>query len=446
MNLKMIFSGDSRSVKAKKNILVSCFFKGADMLIYLMLVPLTLGYLNPFEYGIWLTINSILGWINSFDIGLGNGLRNKLSEAIAQNDKQQARKYISTAFVLMVGLVIILCAIGMLCIYSIDWYKLLNVPNTEVSNIREIVALSFIFFCFNFILKIVGNVYQALQVPSAMYIMNFMGHALAIIAILILKYTTEGSLMWVAVVYSAASPLIYLCAYPITFFYLFKDLKPSLRFFDKRAVKSLFNLSVIFFFLQIASVVLFSLSNIIISNMFGPEEVTPYNIVQRYFHVILMIFTIVLSPMWSATTDAYAQGDFTWIKSTNLKLNKALGYAFILMFVMVFVSPFIFQIWIGDEVEIPMLLTLLMAIYTIIIMYSTSYSFFLNGMGKLKLQAINTITVAICFYPLCRFLALHFGVSGVLLCMCIVNLSGAIFNTIQFKKIVNRTDKGIWSK
>ena len=69
--------GDARSEKNKKNIVVSAGIKIADTMVHLLLVPLTLGYLNAYEYGIWLTLNSILAWINSFDIGLGNGLRNK---------------------------------------------------------------------------------------------------------------------------------------------------------------------------------------------------------------------------------------------------------------------------------------------------------------------------------------------------------------------------------
>ncbi|MDE7189740.1 MAG: hypothetical protein K2N96_06305, partial [Muribaculaceae bacterium] len=84
---KTFFKGEERTVKAKKNILASILIKGIDAVVYLLLVPVTLGYLNPYEYGIWLTLNSMLMWINSFDIGLGNGMRNKLAEAIAQNNK-----------------------------------------------------------------------------------------------------------------------------------------------------------------------------------------------------------------------------------------------------------------------------------------------------------------------------------------------------------------------
>ncbi|MDE6084614.1 MAG: hypothetical protein K2G11_09000, partial [Muribaculaceae bacterium] len=55
MLLNKFLKGDGRTVKAKKNILASFLLKGLDGLIYLLLVPVTLGYLNEYEYGIWLT-------------------------------------------------------------------------------------------------------------------------------------------------------------------------------------------------------------------------------------------------------------------------------------------------------------------------------------------------------------------------------------------------------
>lgn len=441
-----VLRGDSRSKKAAKNIIVASFFKVGDTLIYLLLVPLTLDYLNPFEYGIWITLNSILGWINSFDIGLGNGLRNKLSEAIASDDKEAARKYVSTAFVLLFCLGCILAVLGIFLIHKIDWYQLLNVSTENVNNLVDIITFSYIFFCINFVLKTIGNIYQALQLPSALHIMNFLGHLLALVAICILKQTVDGSLLWIAIVYSAAPPFVYLCAYPVTFYYLFKYLRPSFGYFDKNSVSGLFNLSIVFFLLQISSVILFSLSNLIISNIFGPTEVTAYNITQRYFSVVSMLFGIVLTPMWSAATDAYVKGELLWIQNTMRKLRRILLLVGVLLVVMVVFSPVIFDLWIGNDVNISVTLVGLMALYNYIIMYSLCYSYFLNGIGKLKLQSINTILVAMCFYPLCHYLALNFHVYGVIVSMCILNLPGAIINTIQFNKVINKTAKGIWNK
>lgn len=124
---KVLFKGDSRSVKAKQNVLAAFFIKGADTLIYLLLVPLTLGYLNAYEYGIWLTLSSLLAWINSFDIGLGNGLRNKLAIAVAEEDLDKGRGYVSTTFYMLIIIVVVIFAVFSLLINYIDWYSLLNV-------------------------------------------------------------------------------------------------------------------------------------------------------------------------------------------------------------------------------------------------------------------------------------------------------------------------------
>ena len=124
-------------------------------------------------------------------------------------------------------------------------------------------------------------------------------------------------MFWVATIYSAAPPLVYLLAYPITFKRLYPYLSPTYKLFRKDYLKELLSLSVIFFILQIASIILFALSNLLISNMFGPDQVTPYNIAYRYFSLVPMVFNMLITPMWTAATDAYAKGDYDWIRRSN---------------------------------------------------------------------------------------------------------------------------------
>ena len=97
----LLNKGNGRSVLIKKNIIASMFIKGASVFISLLYVPVTLNYLNPTRYGIWMTLTSIVAWMGIFDIGLGNGLRNKLSAALAIGDKENAKKYVSTAYAML---------------------------------------------------------------------------------------------------------------------------------------------------------------------------------------------------------------------------------------------------------------------------------------------------------------------------------------------------------
>ena len=446
MNLRKFFQGDNRTVKARKNIIASVVLKGVDSLVYLLLVPVTLGYLNQYEYGIWLTLNSILMWINSFDIGLGNGMRNKLAQAVATGDRNLGRIYVSTTFFMLIFLMSVIILAGSALEPFVNWYEILSTTPPQVPHLDEIVYVSFAIFCLNFIFKFIGNVYLAMQLPAVNNLIVTSGHLLSLIIIFILTRTTAGSLMFVAVTYSISPLVIYLMAYPITFYRIFPWLRPSFRCFKKQYLGDLFNIGVQFFLLQLSGILLFSFANLLISHLFGPENVTPYNIAYRYFSILPMAMNIILAPMWSATTDAYAKGDIEWIKRTMKSIHRILFGAFALLFAMVVASPLVYKVWVGTEVKIPLLLSAIMAVYVAILISSLTYSNFLNGLGKLRLQTINTVSVAILFYPLCWFLGTRFGINGVISGMCLLNLSGLILNKVQFNKVIGNRASGIWNK
>ena len=79
------------------NMLGAFVVKGGSLIISVLLLP---AYINFFEnqtvLGVWYTILSVLNWMSLFDLGLGNGLRNKLPGVIERNDRVSVRKYIST--------------------------------------------------------------------------------------------------------------------------------------------------------------------------------------------------------------------------------------------------------------------------------------------------------------------------------------------------------------
>ena len=97
----IITKGNGRTALIKKNILASFFIKGISALVQFLLVPLTLSCLGVYENGVWLTISSVLLWIDNLDIGLGNGLRNKLAVYMARKDTEKAREMVSSTFAML---------------------------------------------------------------------------------------------------------------------------------------------------------------------------------------------------------------------------------------------------------------------------------------------------------------------------------------------------------
>lgn len=434
-----------RTKKIKLNIFYSFFIKVLGIATSLLLVRVTLNYLNEEEYGIWLTLSSVLLWINTFDIGLGNGLRNKLAEALANNDFEEARKYISTAYAMISGLMLIIFTVFFTANLFLDWYSILNINRESVKNIADLILMSFGCFCLTFVLKLIGSILLAQQKAALENLLIMLGQFLSLVIILAMKQMVDGDLYWVALAYSIAPAIVYVVSYPFVFSADNRRLIPGFSKIEKSYIKPLMGLGTKFFILQISGLVIFSTSSLLISNMFGPEEVTKYNIAFKYFNVVPLVFSVVLTPIWSATTEAYVRNDINWIRNSMKKIIILLSITFVALAVMVLIADQVYSMWIGKEVDIPMKLSAVIALYIFLIVASLSYSSFLNGIGKLKMQMLNIIVCAIIFIPLNYLLCDYFGIFGIVYSLIIVNLSGLLLNFIQFNLLMKQKARGIWN-
>lgn len=439
-------SKDARSSLLKKNIYFSFLIKGWSGVVQLLIVPITLLCLGNYENGIWMTISSILIWMDSLDIGLGNGLRNKLAAQLASDEKEKARESVSSTFFMLIFIMVPTSLLLMSAIRIFDFYNILNVDNNMVANLNEALIVAILFVSTTFIFKFTGNVYLGMQLPAINNALVVGGQTLSLVGVYILHLLDIHSLTAVAFVYTASPTIVYLTAYTITFNVKYKWLRPSFSYFNKNAVKSLFNTGVKFFILQISGIILFASSNIIISRLFTPEMVTPYQVAYRYFSIVVMLFSIVAVPYWSATTDAFTRKDFEWIKKSRRNMNKIIYAIIAILACMILCSGFAYKIWVGSKVHIPLELSIGMALYVFTIIYSLSYSYFLNGMGALKLQLYFTVLAAILYIPTAVLISDRLGITGIIFALCLVNIPGAIINKIQFTKILSNTDNKIWNE
>ena len=186
--------GHNRSVRAKKNIIASFLVKGMSIAISLLVVPLTINYLNTSRYGIWLTLSSIVGWFSFFDIGFGNGLRNKFAESVAKGEHENARKYVSTTYAILS--LIVACVIILYFFISpfLNWSKILNTAPEMASELSLLAMIVILFFCLQFVLQLITTVITANQQPAKASLFNFFGSLFSLAVIFILTKTTSGNL------------------------------------------------------------------------------------------------------------------------------------------------------------------------------------------------------------------------------------------------------------
>jgi len=441
-------TGHRRSVKAKKNIIASFALKGFSILVSFLLVPLTLNYLNATKYGLWLTISSIIGWFGFFDIGLGNGLRNKLAEAFALKDYKLAKTYVGTTYAI---LLLIISGVFLLFLFInpfLDWSKLLNTQPEMAVELSSVALVVFTFFALRFVLNLIGIILTSDQLPAVNNSFDLLGNLIALVAIYLITKFTHGSLLYVSLIYSAAPVLILIVASFYFFNGKYKFIKPDLKSVDFKYFKLLVDLGVKFFILQIASIIIFSTDNIIIAQILGPAEVTPYNIAFKYFGIPIMVFTIVLTPFWSAYTEAFTNGDLKWIKA-SLKGLIIIWFAVVMGVVFLLcISKYFYLMWVGDKVHVPFLLSVFMGLFAIISTWNNIFAYFINGIGKVTLQMYCGIIGMIINIPISIYFAkyLNMGSAGVILGTCFSIILGSIFIPIQCLQIIRGRANGVWSK
>lgn len=439
-------NGNKRSLEAKKNIIGTIAVKGISIVISLLMVPITIHYVNPTQYGIWLTLSSIIGWFSFFDIGFGNGLRNKFTESVAKGDHEKARIYVSTTYAILTIIIVLVLLLFFIINPFLNWAKILNTPSEMAHELSLLALIVFVFFCIQFVLQLITTVVTANQQPAKASFLYFLGSLLSLTAIFVLTKTTSGNLLYLGIVYGIAPALILLLSSLWYYSTSYKKYAPSIKYVRFSYAFDLMSLGLKFFIIQIASIIFYQTSNIIIAQLFGPAQVTPYNIAYKYFSVIPMFFGIILTPFWSAFTEAWSQSDLFWIKNIIKKLVQLWMALVAIAFIMFLFSNFIYRLWVGKEIIVPLSLTAVIAVYVLINAWNGIFSHFLNGVGKIKLQLYIALFGSMLNIPLAIFLGKELGIHGVILSTTLISLMASVITPLQYMKIINKKAQGIWAK
>jgi len=357
-----------------------------------------------------------------------------------------AKVYVSTTYAIMSLIVLILVLIIILVNPYLNWSSILNAPENMASELGQLALIIIVLFCFQLLLQLLNTVLTANQQPAKASVFNLIASSISVIAVYILTKTTSGNLIYLGIAISLP-PVLVLFFSSIWFYtHKYRTYAPSIFHVDLRYIRSLMGLGIKFFIMQIATLVLYQTSNLIIAHLFGSENVTLYNIAYKYFNVISMIMLIIMMPLWSVFTDAWARKEFTWIRNTMKKLNYIWIALSILVIIMLVLSNPVYLLWIGSDLHVPYVYSIALAINLIINIGAYVYSILLNGVGIIKIQFLLAIVGIIIYIPLATFLGKMFGLPGVVIATSLINSLNLIFFIIQYRKIINLRATGLWAK
>ena len=437
-----------RTKNITKHVLLSALYKGGHIVCTFLLVPLTIDFLDTENYGVWLTLSSFIAWFSFFDIGLGNGLRNKFAAARATNNAEFAIGYVSTAYYAIGSICILFFLLSLAAGYWVDWTKVFNTSANMRGQLQLLMPIVFGCFSLQLVLKLITSVYVGDQDHSINGKISFLSAALSLLIVWLLTLTANSSLLLFGIIFSALPVIILLILNVYAFTGKYTMYRPKFSFWKKSYFNEIFGLGFTFFIIQISVLVLFSTDNFIITQLFGPAAVVPYNVAYKYIGISNMIFTILLTPYWSSITEAYEKGELDWIRKAMKNLMKFMIGILVVIVLLVIFAPWAYQLWLGDKVMVPSELTLAMALFFAITMAYAPFNFFINGVGKLRLHMYTFLIAALINIPLSIYLAQSttWGVSAVIVASSICVFPNLILFPIQYYKIINNRASGIWFK
>lgn len=407
---------------------------------------MTIGYVSQELYGVWLTLSSIIGWMGFMDIGFTQGLKNRLAEAIACGEWEKGKSLVSTTYFMMLLIFIPVAIILEVISPFINWCDLLNIDYKYQDIIVKTIGVLLLFYSIQMFVNVIVSVAAAFQKVALSNSFNVIGNILSLLVIFVLTKTTRSSLINLCFSITAMPLLAAIIGSIILYYKEFKKVRPSIDSIRISLCKDLFGLGYKFFIINMQVLVLFQTTNILISNLSSPIMVTSYNIAYKYLNIAMMVFSIIMAPLWPAYTEAYTLKDYSWMRRTKNKMNRILLLSMVCCLAMALFSPLSYKIWLGNKVDVPFEMTWLVTLYVIINCWVNLNGTMIVGIGKITLESIVSIVGMSLHIPLSLYLSKYLGAYGVLVSMISINLFyGLIFN-IQVKKLLNDRAYGIWNK
>ena len=397
INFKQILK-DKENSRFLLNVIGNYAVKGLAMIISLLIMPAYMQYFkSKAVLGMWFTVIQLLNWIMLFDFGIGGGLRNKIVEPLKNNDRRRVVELISAAFISVGTVVILLIILQCFFVDWINWYTVLGVDTNEIDRniLNSMIHILVVGVCIRFFTVLVSHILYAIQKATLPGFMNMLSNALIMLYLYIVKPTgNDSDILKLAYVNSIANNLPAFIAMIWLFFTVLKGMFPRFSAFKISVAKEVLGTGGILFYLQIIIMVLFNVKELYISWFVSTEAVVEYQVYYKLIGMVGGLFSLALTPVWSAVTKALVENRREWIKSLYKKGLYLIALFGILQILIVAIMPWVVKIWLKENaISVSRIIGLIFCIYNVIYMWMMLNYNFACGMARTKIISI-WLTVA----------------------------------------------------
>lgn len=443
------FIKDNRNISIFKNAFGIGLLKLVNLAVSFLTVRLFLDVLGAESYGFWLTLSSVVSWITLVDFGLGNGLQNRLSILLANNNIEESKIEIGTTFITL-GIILGTTLLFFIPVnYIVDWNIIFN-STLENELIKFIIILTISSVVLQLILKLslaILFAYQKTVLMDLVYSTINLAVYLSIYSAFKFKIF-DDNLITIAVISGILPIIILFVTSYVIFFVFYNRLLPNKTHIQFSRSKKILNLGFKFLIFQLFGLVMYATDNILISYFLDSSYVVKYQVPIKLFGMLSFGLSIFIMPFWSSATKAFQKGEFDWIKKSIKNLSYLLVFIFFCGILLLFLSDFIYNIWLSNSIQIPFFLSVLSFTYVFINCIGTVSNTIINASGKLTVLVYTSIVSLIINIPLSFLFVKYFnlGLNGIVVANIISFVLFVGVSVIQCEKLINQKATKIWNQ
>lgn len=337
------------------------------------------------DYGLWLTIFSVLSYIYMMDFGISNGLRNIITPLV-EVDKKKLEMYLSNSLIVSLIVTVIMLIVGNLIINLFPLEVMRNIKgfNLEIGYFRGFIQILFnlqilLFFISSF--KPLFHAYSKSYIVSLIQLISNM--FIIFILLVLIKMNILRDWYLIAYLYIGVQLMIYFSF--ILYFVSSNKINLKIKI-NKQMILELWNIGYKFFFLQLSNLILFNSLPLIVSLLVGLESSSKFQISYKLLSIYTVIFSMILSPIWTLLLIENKKRNFIKIKMIVKKLFILLSITAVLILMTSFIqNPLIF-LWMGKNFYFDTSFNILISLLTILGILCSILQAILNGINKFKSQ------------------------------------------------------------
>ena len=399
----------------------------------LLTIPLARSTMTPDRFGLWMMLGSLLGFFAFADLGTGNGVLKRFSDAIHRDNHGEAGRVMLAGYACAVGSGLLLCIAWGL------WIALAADPlifaGTVAAGDRVEAQRGFTAFVLLFAVNLplqLAQKFQLARQDGHWVGLTQLACSMASLIALPLALSNQASLPQLLLCTLGLQAAIQGLSSVVWLAHRGWIQQLTTVKFDFNTVASLYKTGMLFFVLQLSAGFAFQSDAFVITQLLGPAAYGDFAAIQRVFLSMSTLVGAALLGLWPAFGEAISRGDLAWARKTYLRsLWTGLLVMGSLCLLVTLSMPLIARHWLGMHTPPTLWLPVVLSVWTVLDTLGQITGSLLNGAGILRAQVLFAIVMAGSAFAAKWLLVPELGALGAtsatILAYCVVSIPAQVW-------------------